>query len=171
MGALLCREQQLWVPSRIAHQLCMCAGILACLDGYMNIAMEQTEVRLHSMLNVGWCVADKQTGQLAVLAGVRERAAQEQLRRRFHQGQQRCEYWIDSAGRWLDTLTEALCGCSALHQHGQVNMQQPACQAQEASRLLQHRWPWPEGLMLPGPCARLIQQPHGQPGLALGGRC
>ena len=24
------------------------AGILACLDGYMNIAMEQTEVRAHS---------------------------------------------------------------------------------------------------------------------------
>ena len=22
-----------------------CAGVLACLDGYMNIAMEQTEVR------------------------------------------------------------------------------------------------------------------------------
>lgn len=27
--------------------VCLHAGILACLDGYMNIAMEQTEVRGH----------------------------------------------------------------------------------------------------------------------------
>lgn len=31
----------------VEHSL-LCAGILACLDGYMNIAMEQTEVGPHA---------------------------------------------------------------------------------------------------------------------------
>ena len=34
----------------------ICAGMLACLDGYMNIAMEQTEVNIveKSLLWLAW---------------------------------------------------------------------------------------------------------------------
>lgn len=31
-------------------------GILACLDGFMNIAMEQTEVRVYMTSTQRWCV-------------------------------------------------------------------------------------------------------------------
>ena len=42
----------LWRPwyilSHFCSYRCSCAGVLACLDGYMNIAMEQTEVKWYS---------------------------------------------------------------------------------------------------------------------------
>lgn len=36
-------EQTLLDGFLVIHDLLICAGILACLDGYMNIAMESTE--------------------------------------------------------------------------------------------------------------------------------
>ncbi|MEQ2236684.1 U4/U6-U5 snRNP complex subunit lsm6 [Ilyodon furcidens] len=35
---------------RITADVCQCAGVLACLDGYMNIAIEQTEEYVNGQL-------------------------------------------------------------------------------------------------------------------------
>ena len=77
------------------------AGILACLDGYMNIAMEQTEVRCdvrfttfvqHAPVHQAHELSLK--AREACLAGVRARPAEEQIWRLLHPGKQWCaELW------------------------------------------------------------------------------
>lgn len=39
-----------WNANWITAAVCRCAGVLACLDGYMNIAIEQTEEYVNGQL-------------------------------------------------------------------------------------------------------------------------
>ena len=77
-------------------------GILACLDGYMNIAMEQTEVCGPSKCRVPLNLMPESLPQHPThrwqhmaAAGVREWAAQEQVRRCVHPRQQRCVHCLE----------------------------------------------------------------------------
>ncbi len=69
------------------------AGILACLDGYMNIAMEQTEVGLVRGAGGRWrimiwvVICRRACARCA--AGVRERAIEKQVWGRLHPREQR----------------------------------------------------------------------------------
>ncbi len=68
-------------------------GILACLDGYMNIAMEQTEVRKGCM----FCDRHAPCAMRGMLPtpGICERAAEEQVRGCIHP---RKQWWVLDSG-------------------------------------------------------------------------
>ena len=60
-GALLCLVLHApWKDALIGYYdafKCSCVGILACLDGYMNIAMEQTEEYVNGQLKNKYGIA------------------------------------------------------------------------------------------------------------------